>query len=104
MEKVNREQLIRNLNHFGPVSAYDVIIVVQVHDRLEHLKLLIESLEKVSFLFFNIDTKVSFSSFLLDRGDSNSGPYIFYCQTSTERTPMSFEVATCRTQPVFEAI
>ena len=52
MEKVNREQLIRNLNQFGPVSADDVIIVVQVHDRLEHLKLLIESLEKVSFLFF----------------------------------------------------
>ena len=52
MEKVNREQLIRNLNQFGPVSADDVIIVVQVHDRLEHLKLLIESLEKVSLPIF----------------------------------------------------
>ena len=52
MEKVNREQLIRNLNQFGPVSADDVIVVVQVHDRLEHLKLLIESLEKVSLPIF----------------------------------------------------
>ena len=46
--KINAEQHIYNLNKFGlRFSRESVVIVIQIHDRGEYLKLLIESLKKV---------------------------------------------------------
>ena len=46
--KINAEQHIYNLNRFGlRFTPESVVIVVQIHDRGEYLKLLIESLKKV---------------------------------------------------------
>lgn len=46
--KINQEQHIYNLNRFGlRFTSESVVIVVQIHDRGEYLKLLIESLRNV---------------------------------------------------------
>ena len=46
--KINQEQQIHNLNRFGlQFTPESVVIVTQIHDRREYLKLLIESLRKV---------------------------------------------------------
>ena len=46
--RMNREQNIRNSDRFGHVvHTDDVIIVVQVHDRVQHLQRLIQSLSRV---------------------------------------------------------
>ena len=46
--RMNREQNIRNSDRLGHVvHTDDVIIVVQVHDRVQHLQLLIQSLSRV---------------------------------------------------------
>jgi hypothetical protein len=63
MMKVNEEQEIRNLDLFGPVTANDVIMVIQVHDRLEHLNLLIDSLSRVSSYPFPFWLKSLFNYF-----------------------------------------
>ena len=49
MKKINDDQLIRNVELFGPVNNETVTIVVQVHNRLKYLKLLIDSLSKVFY-------------------------------------------------------
>lgn len=46
--KINQEQHIYNLNRFGlRFTSESVVIVVQIHDRGEYLRLLIESLRNV---------------------------------------------------------
>ncbi|KAL5015879.1 hypothetical protein ScPMuIL_005468 [Solemya velum] len=48
LEKMNQEQFIHNLNKFGlRLNTESVVIVVQVHDRLEYLKILFDSLKAV---------------------------------------------------------
>lgn len=59
--KINQEQRVHNLNKFGLRFTPDsVVIVIQIHDRWEYLKLLIESLQNVkniekSLLVFSHD-------------------------------------------------
>ncbi|KAH3874286.1 hypothetical protein DPMN_037528 [Dreissena polymorpha] len=46
--RINSEQKIRNLYRYGlKLDQLSVVMVVQVHDRLEHLRILLDSLRKV---------------------------------------------------------
>lgn len=48
IERLNKEQHIFNLNKFGlKLGAESIVLVIQVHDRPEHLKILFDSLGKV---------------------------------------------------------
>lgn len=48
MDKMNKAQFIHNLNKYGlRLNTESVVIVVQVHDRLEYLKILFDSLKAV---------------------------------------------------------
>ncbi len=47
MKKMNEDQLVRNVDLFGPVNNNTLTIVIQVHNRLKYLKHLIGSLSKV---------------------------------------------------------
>jgi len=44
IEKENKEQVVRNLGKFGPVSNETVVIIIQVHNREAYLRQLISSL------------------------------------------------------------
>ncbi|RWS21501.1 alpha-1:6-mannosyl-glycoprotein 2-beta-N-acetylglucosaminyltransferase-like isoform X2 [Leptotrombidium deliense] len=47
VNELNQKQEILNENLFGPFEADDTIIAIQVHNKIDFLKLTIESLEKV---------------------------------------------------------
>jgi alpha-1,6-mannosyl-glycoprotein beta-1,2-N-acetylglucosaminyltransferase len=48
IQRINREQRVNNLEKFGlALGPESIVIVVQVHDRIAHLKHLISSLSKV---------------------------------------------------------
>lgn len=47
VEKLNKEQRIFNIDRFGPMRPNTFIIVIQVHDNIAFLKVLLASLEKV---------------------------------------------------------
>ena len=49
MKKMNEDQLVRNVDLFGPVNNNTLTIVIQVHNRLKYLKHLIVSLSKVGW-------------------------------------------------------
>ena len=45
---INKEQKIKNLENFGPVTNETVIIVIQIHNRAEYLKHCLYSLSEAS--------------------------------------------------------
>nr|KAG5690833.1 hypothetical protein BaRGS_031185 [Batillaria attramentaria] len=48
IRRINEEQFVQNLNTFGLALGLDsIVMVVQVHNRVDHLRLLVESLQKV---------------------------------------------------------
>jgi hypothetical protein len=51
MRRINQEQTIRNEELFGPVTNETLVIVIQVHNRLQYLRHLIVSLSQVFILF-----------------------------------------------------
>lgn len=48
IERLNQEQFVQNIDKFGlTLGAESVVLVVQVHNRVDHLGFLVESLRKV---------------------------------------------------------
>ena len=47
MSKMNSDQTVRNEELFGPVTNETLVIVIQVHNRLQYLRHLIVSLSQV---------------------------------------------------------
>ncbi|VDK17387.1 unnamed protein product [Anisakis simplex] len=50
IEFLNNNYEILNMHRFGPVSEAKFVIVVQVHNRIEYLRYLIESLQKAKYI------------------------------------------------------
>ncbi|CAL4146366.1 unnamed protein product, partial [Meganyctiphanes norvegica] len=44
IQQINNEQLIYNLNKYGPITNDTIVFIIQVHNRLVNLKYLVESL------------------------------------------------------------
>lgn len=44
--KINKEEVVFNKDQFGPLHLNHFVIIIQVHDRLNYLKQLVESLER----------------------------------------------------------
>ncbi|XP_076058360.1 uncharacterized protein LOC143035313 [Oratosquilla oratoria] len=63
IEKLNEAQKILNLGRYGPVQPNTTVLLVQVHNRLENLRFLVESLTNTRYIN---ETLVLFSHDLWD--------------------------------------
>jgi len=94
IQKNNEAERVQNLDLFGPLSSIEVVITIQVHDRIEYLRHLIASLSAVrgiqkALLIFSHDVWDEDINTLISSVDFALVTQIFY-PFSLQTHPSSF--------------
>lgn len=77
IKRYNEEQLVQNEHRFGALKNDSVVIIVQVHNRLEYLKHLVTSLAQAKDIS---NTLVIFSHDYYDDGINDLVQSIDFCK------------------------
>ena len=79
IQLINKKQKVLNYETFGPLLANDLVLVIQVHNRIQYLSALIQSLERIKDIN---TTLVVFSHDLFDPQINSMISSIKFCKVS----------------------